>query len=118
VRVLLVLSLFAVSVIGFGSLAFAETYDIKIPSGAADPNAPYFWSEKSTGVTTGEITIHPGDSVTWSNSDTTFHTITSVTKDGQVDGLFDSGFSPQESITPGSLMTLVISIIFAAYTLT
>lgn len=92
VRVLLVLSLFAVSVIGFGSLAFAETYDIKIPSGAADPNAPYFWSEKSTGVTTGEITIHPGDSVTWSNADTAFHTITSITKDGQTDGLFDSGF--------------------------
>ena len=91
-RVLLILSLFMISVIGFSSLAFAETYDIKIPSGAADPSAPYFWSEKSTGVTTGEITIHPGDSVTWSNADTAFHTITSVTKDGQVDGLFDSGF--------------------------
>lgn len=89
---LLTLSLFGVFLTGFGSLAFAETYDIKIPSGAADPNAPYFWSEKSTGVTTGEITIYPGDSVTWSNADTAFHTITSVTKDGQVDGLFDSGF--------------------------
>jgi len=87
-----VLSLFVVFITGFGGLAFAETYDIKIPSGAADPNAPYFWSEKSTGVTTGEITIYPGDSVTWSNADTAFHTITSVTKDGEVDGLFDSGF--------------------------
>jgi len=37
--------------------AFAEsTFEILIPSGAADPGAPYFWSEKSTGVTTGEIT--------------------------------------------------------------
>ncbi|MDH5658394.1 MAG: copper-binding protein, partial [Nitrosopumilus sp.] len=80
------LSLFFVFIIGFGSLAFAETYDIKIPSGAADPNAPYFWSEKSTGVTTGEITIYPRDSVTWSNADTAFHTITSITKDGEVDG--------------------------------
>ena len=58
---------------------FAQTeYEIKIPTGAADPNAPFFWSEKSTGVTTGEITVYPGDSVTWSNADTAFHTITSV----------------------------------------
>ncbi|AFS82642.1 hypothetical protein NSED_04180 [Candidatus Nitrosopumilus sediminis] len=78
---------------------FAQTeYEIKIPSGASDPNAPFFWSEKSTGVTTGEITIYPGDSVTWKNADTAFHTITSVsassieTGDFEVDGLFDSGF--------------------------
>ena len=87
-----VLSLFVVFITGFGGLAFAETYNIKIPSGAADPSAPYFWSEKSTGVTTGKITVYTGDSVTWSNADSAFHTITSVTKDGQVDGLFDSGF--------------------------
>lgn len=78
---------------------FAQTeYEIKIPSGASDPNAPYFWSEKSTGVTTGEITIYPGDSIIWKNADTAFHTITSVsassieTGDFEVDGLFDSGF--------------------------
>lgn len=78
---------------------FAQTeYEIKIPTGAADPNAPFFWSEKSTGVTTGEITVYPGDSVTWSNADTAFHTITSVsassikTGNFEVDGLFDSGF--------------------------
>ena len=86
------LSLLILFIAGFGSLAFAETYEIKIPTGASDPNAPFFWSEKSTGMTTGEITIYPGDSVTWSNADTAFHTITSVTKDGEVDGLFDSGF--------------------------
>ncbi len=73
-------------------------YQIKIPSGASDPGAPFFWSQKSTGVTTGEITIFPGDSVTWSNADTAFHTITSVsassieTGDFEVDGVFDSGF--------------------------
>ena len=80
---------------------FAEkTYEIKIPSGAADPNAPYFWSEKSTGVTTGEITIFPGDSITWENADTAFHSITSVTRDGVVDGLFDSGlFTAGKSYT-------------------
>lgn len=89
---LFVFPLLVILVVTFGNFAFAETYDIKIPSGAADPNAPYFWSEKSTGATTGEITIYPGDSVTWNNADTAFHTITSVTKDGEVDGLFDSGF--------------------------
>lgn len=78
---------------------FAQTeYEIKIPSGASDPGSPFFWSEKNTGVTTGEITIYPGDSVTWRNADTAFHTITSVsassieTGDFEVDGVFDSGF--------------------------
>ncbi|QUC65682.1 PEFG-CTERM sorting domain-containing protein [Nitrosopumilus sp. K4] len=78
--------------VGLGVDAFATTYEIKIPSGASDPNAPYFWSEKTTGVTTGEITIHPGDSVTWENADTAFHTITSVTREGEPNDLFDSGF--------------------------
>ena len=72
--------------------AFAEsTFEILIPSGAADPGAPYFWSEKSTGVTTGEITVYPGDSVKWKNADTAFHTVTSVTQSGEIDGIFDSG---------------------------
>ena len=79
--------------------AFAENYEIKIPSGASDENFPYFWSQKDTGVTTGIITVYPGDSVTWSNADTAFHTITSVSPTGErypgpddEDGLFDSGF--------------------------
>jgi len=80
-------------------VTFAQTeHEINIPSGASDPGAPFFWSEKNTGVTTGEITIYPGDSVTWRNADTAFHTITSVspssfeTGDFEVDGVFDSGF--------------------------
>lgn len=72
---------------------FAEkTHVIKIPSGASDPNAPFFWSEQDTGVTTGEVTIYPNDSVRWENADTAFHTVTSVTREGEIDGLFDSGF--------------------------
>ena len=79
-------------------LAFAETYEIKIPTGASDPGAPFFWSEVSTGVTTGIITVVPGDSITWHNADTAFHTVTSVSADSfetgefKVDGVFDSEF--------------------------
>jgi len=93
-----VLPLIIALVVSSGGLAFAETYDIKIPTGASDPGAPFFWSETSTGVTTGIITISPGDSVTWHNADTAFHTITSVSADSydtgkfEVDGVFDSGF--------------------------
>ena len=79
--------------LGSGTLVFAETtHEIKIPSGASDPGAPYFWSEKSTGVTTGVITVYPGDFVMWRNADTAFHTITSVTQSGEENDLFDSGF--------------------------
>jgi len=93
-----VLPLIIALVVSSSGLAFAETFDIKIPTGASDPGAPFFWSETSTGVTTGIITISPGDSVTWHNADTAFHTITSVSADSydtgkfEVDGVFDSGF--------------------------
>lgn len=59
------LPLLVLFVAGYASLAFAETiYEIKIPTSASDPGAPFFWSEKSTGVTR-IITISPGDSITW-----------------------------------------------------
>ena len=91
--VLFVLPILIVFILGSSSFAFAEsTHTIVIPSGASDPSAPYYWSEKSTGVTTGEITIYPGDTVTWENADSAFHTITSVTKSGEIDGVFDSSF--------------------------
>lgn len=95
---LAVLPFFAMLLVGSG-FAFAEDYEIKIPSGASDENFPYFWSQKDTGVTTGIITVFPGDTVTWSNADTTFHTITSINPTGErtptpddENGLFDSGF--------------------------
>ena len=89
---LFIIFVFSVAFLGVNSSAFAEEYVISIPTGASDENAPYFWSEKSTGVTTGEITVFPGDSITWTNADTAFHTVTSVTQSGEEDDLFDSGF--------------------------
>ncbi len=87
------LPLLVLFVAGYASLAFAETtFEITMPSGASDPGAPFFWSEKSTGVTTGKITVFPGDSVQWKNADTAFHTITSITQSGEINELFDSGF--------------------------
>ncbi|NNM36444.1 MAG: copper-binding protein [Nitrosopumilus sp.] len=78
---------------GYGGLVYAETtFEIVMPSGSSDPDAPFFWKEKTTGETSGEITIFPNDSVVWKNADTAFHTITSVTQAGEIDGKFDSGF--------------------------
>ncbi len=96
-----VLPLLIVFVLGAGSFVFAQTsHTIVIPSGASDPTAPYFWSEKSTGVTTGEITVFPNDSITWQNADNAFHSVTSVTPSGEIDGIFDSGlFNPGDSYT-------------------
>ena len=78
--------------VGMAGNVFAEsTHVIKIPTGASDQHAPFFWSEQTTGITTGEVTVYPNDYVRWENADTAFHTITSVNKAGEVDGLFDSG---------------------------
>ena len=75
---------FLILTISLNTFAFAETtYFIKMPSGSSDPDAPYFWSERTTGNTTGEITLFPNDSITWENADTAFHTITSVTSIGR-----------------------------------
>ena len=94
------LPLLIAMLVGSTGVAFAENYEIKIPSAASSPNAPYFWSETSTGVTTGEITVFPGDSVTWNNADSALHTITSVSQSGEVDGIFDSGvFTAGKSYT-------------------
>jgi len=75
------------------NLAFAQTtYTINIPTGAADPHAPYFWQSEKDGRTSGDITIEVLDFVQWENADTDKHTVTSGTPDGEdIGAIFDSG---------------------------
>ena len=79
------LPLFAISalfVIPFSVNAFAEaSYDINIPTGAASPDAPYFWQSEKDGSTTGDVEILVGDTINWKNADTAAHTVTSGSAD-------------------------------------
>ncbi|MBM3911066.1 MAG: hypothetical protein FJ356_05400 [Thaumarchaeota archaeon] len=68
-----------------------KTHTVKIPTGAADPNAPFFWDP-------AELTIQQSDFVEWGNGDTEAHTVTSgnLSVDTEdVGTIFDSGlFGP------------------------
>ncbi len=93
---LVVLALFSIMFIPIGiNSAFAQTtYTINIPTGAASPQAPYFWQSEKDGNTDGEITIMVLDSVEWANADTDVHTVTSGTPQDGPDGIFDSSLFP------------------------
>ena len=80
---------------------FAQTsYDVNIPTGAANPNALYFWQSEKDGSTTGIVEILKGDIVVWKNADTAAHTVTSGTASDGPDDIFDSGlFGPGKSIS-------------------
>jgi predicted secreted protein with PEFG-CTERM motif len=75
----------------FSSVYAESSYDILIPSGSADPNAPFHWSSEKDGDASGYIQIIVQDTVVWKNADTVEHTVTSGTPEGGPDGLFDSG---------------------------
>ena len=85
----------------FSTNVFAEeTYDILIPTGAASPDAPYFWQSEKDGSTDGIIKILIGDTVIWKNADTAAHTVTSGTAVDGPDDIFDSGlYGPGKSFT-------------------
>ena len=84
----------------FGTVYAQSSYTIKIPTGASDPNAPFFWQSEKDGSTTGLIEILRGDTVVWSNADTAPHTVTSGTLETGPDEKFDSGlFDPGKSFT-------------------
>ena len=76
--------------------AFAQiSYDVNIPSGAASPDAPYFWQSEKDGSTTGVVEILIGDTIVWKNGDVAAHTVTSGIATEGPDDVFDSGlFGP------------------------
>ena len=86
-------SLFAILLIPLSvDTVFAQqTYVINIPTGAASPDAPYFWQSEKDGSTTGDVEILVGDTINWKNADTAAHTVTSGSADEGADGMFDSG---------------------------
>ena len=88
-----IFSLFVLSILVVGMIpSFAEPVAIiNIPSGAAHPQAPFFWQSEIDGDTSGNITIVANDSVRWENADTDAHTVTSGSPAAGPDGLFDSG---------------------------
>jgi predicted secreted protein with PEFG-CTERM motif len=77
------------------NLSFAQTtHIINIPTGAASPDAPYFWQSEMDGDTTGDIQIKALESIRWENADTAAHTVTSGTAEDGPDGIFDSSLFP------------------------
>jgi len=93
VRILFLLLTFAVLFsVPFSTDVFAQTsYSVNIPTGAASPDAPYFWQSEKGGSTTGIVEILIEDSIVWRNADTAPHTVTSGTAIEGPDDIFDSG---------------------------
>lgn len=81
--------------IGYNA-ANAATWDITIPTGAADPTN----AEQRFFYSPWEITIQTYDKVQWGNGDTAAHTVTSGNPTDGPDGTFDSSL-----IGPGKLFT-------------
>ena len=83
--------------IGANTVFAQTTYDINIPTGAASPDAPFFWQSEKDGSTTGDIEIKVLDIVRWGNADTDVHTVTSGTPSSpseEIGKIFDSGLFP------------------------
>jgi len=99
--ILLLLAITFLSSIPLLIEADAQTnYDVNIPTGAASPDAPYFWQNEKDGSTSGIIEIMIGDTIVWKNADNAAHTVTSGTASDGPDNLFDSGlFAPGKSFS-------------------
>ena len=105
-RTILILLAFAVLFsITLSIDVFAQTsYDVNIPTGAADPFAPYFWQSEKGGSTSGIVEIVIGDTIVWKNADTDFHDITSGSETEGPDGIFFS-----KPLAPGKSFTYKFS---------
>ncbi len=100
-EILTLLAFVVLFAIPLSTNVFAQTsYEVKMPTGSSDPQAPYFWQSVKDGSTTGIVEILVGDTIVWSNADTAFHTVTSGSETDGLDGLFDSKeFAPGKSFT-------------------
>ena len=79
----------------FPMMAFAESFSVVIPQGANNRLCATFHNCYSP----EKITVSAGDSITWINEDSDFHSVTSG-KPGMTDDAFDSGlFASGESWT-------------------
>jgi plastocyanin len=94
----LLLSVLVVCMIGIMiPSAFAETYNVSNAPGSSTPGC----ENTNSCFIPSVLNIQVGDSVIWTNDDTTVHTITSGTSSGGTDGAFDSSL-----VQPGSSYTL------------
>ncbi len=100
-EILTLLAFVVLFTIPLSTNAFAQTsYEVKMPTGSSDSQAPYFWQSVKDGSTTGIVEILVGDTIVWSNAETAFHTVTSGSESDGLDGLFDSKeFAPGKSFT-------------------
>ena len=99
-RTILILLAFSILfIVPLSTDVFAQTsYDVNIPTGAADSGAPYFWQSEKDGSTTGVVEILVGDTIVWKNGDVADHTVTSGSAAEGPDNKFDSGlFGPGKS---------------------
>ena len=87
--------------VGLGSVKYGMVYvhaqssaSVSIVNGASSPSI-------SKPYNPSPLTVKPGTSVTWTNNDSTIHTVTSgLPEQGEVGTLFDSGL-----INPGKTFT-------------
>ena len=95
----LLLSVLVVSLVGVLVIpnAVAETYNVSNAPGSSTPGC----ENTNSCFIPNVLNIQVGDSVIWTNDDTTVHTITSGTSSGGTDGAFDSSL-----IQPGSSYSL------------
>ena len=80
--------------LSINSVFAQDTVVINIPTGAASPDAPYFWQNEADASTDGSASVKVLDFVRWENADTAAHTVTSGAVNEGHDGLFDSGLFP------------------------
>jgi predicted secreted protein with PEFG-CTERM motif len=97
VNKLVLLSIVGLLLIPIGyNAAFAKTWDITIPTGAADSTN----AEKRFFFSPWELTAEVNDKALWGNADTAAHTVTSGNPTDGPNGTFDSGlFSLGKSFT-------------------